>query len=351
MFENIKKVMNKSNFIPTCELTEAVKEELFILMKAYNLGFTQLDLGGLRPNSNIFLQLIETMEQSNNNPQRMMVVLQSPTREISWLDRTFIGISDDAGETWAWMCPFELRSHQGFERAKLAIDPIDDNHIFIYGKDYRYEGYKTIVMETFDSFQSSFWSYIPYGLYALYWEEYLSNIIFFTSYEEQFSRKIIANNPMNGILCMNDETRQWSYIQSEQYYLFDDIAAIGSTLYGLKLDANVQGGSLNVYESDDCGYSWKFLDSDFAVGSNMDDSWYFKGAEMNLRTAVCQGNIYVYRTEDIYEYTPSLNKITDISNKEKLPDVFYNVGGQKITHPQSGGIYIKNHRKVIKNTK
>ncbi len=315
-------------------------------------SFSEINLGEIKPQDSLYYIEVGAMQQSITKPERMIISIQSPSKEISWFPRTFVGISDDAGATWNWTCPFELKSHQGIDGSRITIDPMDDDHIFVYGESMLYQGAYELILETSDLFQTTYSSYMPHGYkYGEY--EYeplrdaLKDIVCMTPMDSLSGCIYLGNNPIGGIICMDPDTRNWNYLGSKQEPLFDAITSDGNRLYGIRLCKNASGTQLEIYESNDFGITWKLLESSPMEGSENWEDWYFMYLRKRMRTTMYQGKIIIYKIDDIYIFTPPTNHIIENAGKKEANDAWYNTMGLRTPKPERGNIYIKNHKKYL----
>lgn len=60
-----------------------------------------------------------------------------------------------------------------------------------------------------------------------------------------------------------------------------------------------------------------------------------------------QRKIIIYGIDDIHVYTPPTNHIVEAVDKKETNDILYNTLGLRITKPERGNIYIRNHQKCL----
>lgn len=316
------------------------------------VSFNEVQLGEISPQDSSYHIDMGAMGQSIAKPERMIITIQSPSKELNWFPRTFVGISDDAGATWSWTCPFEWNSHQGIDGSRISIDPVNCNHVFVYGESMRFQGSYILILETLDSFQTTFSSYMPHGYkYGEY--EYeplrdaLTDIVCMTPRDLSSESIYLGNNPIGGIVRLNPEINNWNYITSTQEILFDAITSCDNCLYGIRLNRNAPDTLFEIFESKDYGITWNSVESHTIEGSEKWDEWKFLNIRKNLRTTTYQGKIIIYSTDDIYVYTPPTNHIAEIAGRKEVNDILYNTLGLRIEKPERGRIYIMNNKKHL----
>lgn len=340
------------NFILFNDTVVACMYDRVLYSRDKGVSFEEINLDEILPQDTSFHIEIGAVEQSTTKPERMIITIQSPCKELNWFPRTFIGTSDDAGATWSWACPFELNSHQGIDSSRIKIDPMNCNHVFVYGESMRFQGSYILILETLDLFQTMFSSYMPHG-YKFGEYEYeplrdaLTDIVCMTPTDMSSESIFLGNNPIGGIIRLNPETKYWNYLTSSQEILFDAITSCDNCLYGIRLRRNTPETQLEIFESNDYGITWNYVESHTIEGSEKWDDWYFLNVRKKLRTTMYQRKIIIYGIDDIYVYTPPTNHIVEAADKKETNDILYNTLGLRITKPERGYIYIRDHKKYL----